>query len=157
MTALPLLVFGSVALGCVAAAALADLRHFEIPDHWSLAVVGLFAAYAAAALPLAAWWPHAAVGAALFGIGAWLFARGWLGGGDVKLLAACGVWSGFDALPQLLGGTVACGGALALAALAGRRAAGPGATYPAFTAGGPLPYAVAILGGAVYAATTLAA
>ena len=152
MSGIAFSVFGGVALGCVAAAALADVRSFEIPDHWSIAVAALFAAFAVAALPLADWWPHAVAGGGLFLGGALLFSRGWLGGGDVKLLAACAVWTGFDGLATLLGGTVLCGAVLALAALVARRTAGPAASYPAFVEGGPLPYAVAILGGALLCA-----
>ncbi len=154
MSDVPQLVFGGVALGCVAAAAVADLRHFEIPDQWSIAIAALFAAFAFAALPFGAWWPHPLAGALVFLGGALLFARGWLGGGDVKLLAACAVWTGFAGLPQFLVGTAACGGLLALTMIVARRVSGPEPAYPGLAADGPLPYAVAILGGALtYAAT----
>lgn len=134
------------ALACVAAAALADIRRFEIPDGWSIAVALLFAAFVVAEWPVAWWW-HLAAGLAMFGVGVLLFARGWLGGGDVKLLAACALWTGFAGLPWLIAGTTLSGAVLALVALMIRRAVGGRANYRAFETGGPLPYAVAILGG----------
>ena len=134
------------ALACVGGAALADIRRFEIPDGWSIAVALLFAAFVAVEWPVAWWW-HLAAGVAMFAVGVLLFARGWLGGGDVKLLAACALWTGFDGLPWLIAGTTLSGAVLAIVALLVRRAVGARATYRAFENGGPLPYAVAILGG----------
>lgn len=147
----------AAALACVAGAAIADLRHFEIPDGWSIAVALLFAVFALIAPSSAPspepWWAHAAAGVMVFLIGALLFACGWLGGGDVKLLAACAIWSGFAGLPWLLLGTVFAGGVLAFVAVVGRRLVRPGATYPGLKPDGPLPYAVAILVGAALLAT----
>ncbi|WP_226896249.1 prepilin peptidase [Polymorphobacter sp. PAMC 29334] len=146
-------VAAAAALACVAGAAYADIRHFEIPDGWSIAVAALFAVFAVTATTIEPWWEHAAAGAIVFFIGALLFDRGWLGGGDVKLLAACALWAGFSGLPLLLLGTVFAGGAMAVIAVVGRKLARPGATYPAFQYNGPLPYAVAILGGAILLAS----
>ncbi len=58
----------------------------------------------------------AAIGcaAAVFLGGAVLFARGYLGGGDVKLLAAATLWAGPAGTPTLLMLTGVLGGALAL-------------------------------------------
>lgn len=144
----PGLVLALAALACVGGAALADVRRFEIPDEWSIAVVLLFAGFAVVEWPLAGWWLHLAAGAAMFAVGVVLFARGWLGGGDVKLLAACAVWTGFDGLPWLIAGTTLCGALLAVVLLVARRFAGSRAVYPGLQADGPLPYAAAILGGA---------
>lgn len=131
----------------MAAAAISDIRCFEIPDRWSIAIAGLFAAFAIAAAPVEPWWAHLAAGIIVFAAGALLFSRGWLGGGDVKLLAACAIWSGFAGLPWLLLGTAITGGVLALIVVAARHLAGPDPSYPGFREGGPLPYAVAIFGG----------
>lgn len=141
------------ALMCVAGAAYADVRRFEIPDGWSIAVAALFAVFAASTTPAEPYWSHAAAGIVVFVVGALLFSRGWLGGGDVKLLAACALWAGFSGLPWLLLGTVSAGGVLALLAVVGRTLAKPGVAYPALQRDGPLPYAVAILGGAVLLAS----
>lgn len=144
----------AAALACVAGAAVADVRRFEIPDGWSVAVAALFVGFALVAPLPEPWWAHALAGIAVFALGAWLFDRGWLGGGDVKLLAACALWSGFAGLPWLLLGTVAAGGVLALIAVAGRRLARD-PTYPGLQRDGPLPYAVAILCGAIVLAAAL--
>ncbi len=141
-----------VAFACVAGAAIADIRRFEIPDGWSIAVAALFVVFAAVELPPGDWWRHAAAGAATFTVAVLLFARGWLGGGDVKLVAAVACWTGFAGLPMMLLGTVFTGGGLALAAVCARRLL-PQSTYPALQADGPLPYAVAILGGTALFAT----
>lgn len=142
------LVIGAAALACVGGAAVSDVRRFEIPDGWSIAVAALFAAFAFAEWPLPGLWQHAAAGIAMFAAGVALFARGWLGGGDVKLLAAVAVWTGFAGLPWLIAGTTLCGALLAIVALGARRLAPPSPRYPGLQPDGPLPYAVAILGGA---------
>jgi len=54
------------------------------------------------------------VALAVFLVGAVLFARGWLGGGDVKLLTAAVLWAGPAGTPALLMLTGVLGGALAL-------------------------------------------
>nr|WP_295663819.1 prepilin peptidase [Polymorphobacter sp.] len=146
-------VAAATALACVAGAAYADIRHFEIPDGWSVAIAALFVVFAFVAPPVEPWWAHVAAGAGVFFIGALLFSRGWLGGGDVKLLAACALWAGFLGLPLLLLGTAFAGGVLALLAVVGRMLATPAVTYRGLQRDGPLPYAVAILGGAILLAT----
>jgi prepilin peptidase CpaA len=63
---------------------------------------------------------HLAVGLALLGGGVVLFARGWMGGGDVKLLAVTGLWLGPAAMPALLLLTALAGGVLTLAMIVAR-------------------------------------
>ncbi|WP_419815151.1 A24 family peptidase [Glacieibacterium sp.] len=144
------------AAGCVIAAAVQDVRRFEIADGLSIAIVLLFLPFAASQVHGWEWAYHAAAGAAIFAVGVGLFAMNWMGGGDVKLLGACALWAGLDGLPTLMLGTMLAGGVLASVALVGRRLAGndSGHAYPGLRAGGPIPYAVAILGGvATWAAT----
>ncbi len=62
----------------------------------------------------AAWIGAVAVAAALFAAGALLFAWRLLGGGDVKLVAALGLWSGPEHLSLFAAVTALSGGALAL-------------------------------------------
>src|SRR6185437_3635688 len=79
-------------------AAFCDVRSYEIPDGFAVAIIGAFAlatlggnlTEALVALP---------IGATFFAAGAVMFSRGWLGGGDVKLLAATALW----VPPMLLG------------------------------------------------------
>ncbi|WP_439534954.1 prepilin peptidase, partial [Polymorphobacter sp.] len=63
------------ALGCVIAAAIEDLRRFEIPDQLSIALVALAIAYGALT-PGFDWLSHIAAPLAVFAIGLLLFARG---------------------------------------------------------------------------------
>ena len=63
---------------------------------------------------------HLAVGLALLGGGVVLFARGWMGGGDVKLLAVTGLWLVPAATPALLLLTALAGGLLTLAMIMAR-------------------------------------
>lgn len=55
-----------------------------------------------------------------FGIGLALFSAGWMGGGDVKLFAACCLWTGGPAIISFLFFTGLLGGVLALGLLIGR-------------------------------------
>ena len=54
------------------------------------------------------------VGLALFAGGALLFARGIIGGGDVKLIAASGLWFGWESLLAYLFAVTLMGGVLAI-------------------------------------------
>lgn len=155
----------TVALACVAAAALSlliacacDLRRFEIPD--TLSVVILIGAIGfGLATPEFGWLWHAGGLLVMFGIGLALFAAGWMGGGDIKLLVTTAAWTGLQGLPAYLVGVSLAGGVLAIVLLASRagfRTAGiapdrmPGPLQP----GAPMPYALAIAGGAFWWAAT---
>lgn len=100
---------------CVVAVAMAyDLVRFRIPNTASLVLVGLFVVGALVAGGPVDWLSHMGAGALLLAVGAVLFAFGWLGGGDVKLLAAISVWMGFSLLPAYLVLVGLAGGVLAL-------------------------------------------
>ena len=64
---------------------------------------------------------HLFAGGAALLIGFAMFARGWIGGGDGKLLAAAALWLGLDHLLPFLFWTAALGGLLSLVLLAYRR------------------------------------
>jgi prepilin peptidase CpaA len=146
-----LLLVGFVAL--MIAAAVGDFRRLVIPNWLVLALCALWplhiattGAVALATVPISIF-----VAAAVLAAGAFLFARGLVGGGDVKLLAAASLWAGPSGVLRLLLMTALCGGALALAFLAalgrlsdaGRRIPQAGAAMvgPGST---PIPYGVAI-------------
>ncbi len=76
-------------------------------------------------------------------VGTLPFSLGALGGGDVKLLAACGCVFGLSELLPLVVYTAVIGGALALTFLLARRVTGRKEKLV-------LPYAVAIAGGIVW-------
>lgn len=89
----------------MAFAAAMDLVTMTIPNRISLALIGAFLLLA----PFSGlgWQAllinHVAAGAAVLAIVVGMFALGWLGGGDGKLLAAAALWVGFDnLLPFLL-------------------------------------------------------
>jgi len=99
----------------MAAAAVEDFRRLVIPNLLPILLVVLWPVYFAAVAP-SLYGALAAIGCALavFIVGAILFARGYLGGGDVKLLSAATLWAGPAGTPELLLLTGVLGGALAL-------------------------------------------
>ena len=146
----------------MAVAAFEDFRRLAIPNLLPLLLCAGWPFYVAA-VPVPGGTVGAALGAlgvalAVFLVGGVLFARGWLGGGDVKLLSAATLWAGAPQALGLLVVTGLLGGALALILLspfgkfasAARQLLGPpdtppsqpGAPEPAV----PVPYGVAIAG-----------
>ena len=67
----------------------------------------------------------------MFLLGALLFAFGLFGGGDVKLVAAMALWTGFADLPRFLLIMGAAGGLLGLVLLLKRKRPQPASTAPA--------------------------
>jgi prepilin peptidase CpaA len=99
-------------------AALGDVIRFRISNRINLIVALLY-------LPAAIWmgsdivtilW-HLGAAATVLVAGIILFSLGMIGGGDVKLLAACGCWTGFAVLPLFLITVALAGGALAIVLL----------------------------------------
>jgi prepilin peptidase CpaA len=80
-------------------AAVSDVTRYEIP-HRACALVGAGYLLAGLGAPLGPWLCGLAVGAAVFAAGLALFAKGWLGGGDVKLLAVVVPWAGLTHLTE---------------------------------------------------------
>jgi prepilin peptidase CpaA len=149
---------GFVAL--MLAAALVDFRRLVIPNGLVVALCVLWLWHVASMRgisPVAVLETVAAAVLAL-AVGAVLFARGWLGGGDVKLFAAASLWAGAGALPDLLLLTGFLGGVLALLFLSplgpwlilAQRADPALAKDRALSVGRPsIPYGVAIAGAAL--------
>jgi prepilin peptidase CpaA len=98
-----------------------DLLTMTIPNRVSLA---LLAAFAAAAPLTGMPWPqvfsHLLAGFATLALGILMFDRGWLGGGDAKLLSAAVLWLGFENVVQYVFLVAALGGVLAATILAYR-------------------------------------
>lgn len=77
-----------------------DLFWMKIPNRFSLILILGFVFFAGlTAMPVGAVVWHVAAFAVVLFIGFALFAAGWVGGGDVKLASAAGLWLGFDLLP----------------------------------------------------------
>ena len=141
-------------------AAVSDVRRYQIPNRASAAVAVAFLAMAAVMRP-----PFLlgglAVGVGVLGVGALLFARRLMGGGDVKLLAAVGLWCGPGLLTPFALVTSLAGAALAavmLSPVARRLPAPPGDGWTQTDAAAgalrqPVPFAVAIAAGGLWVLT----
>ncbi|MGH6892435.1 MAG: A24 family peptidase, partial [Dongiaceae bacterium] len=94
------------------AAAISDIMRYRIPNYLVYAIVVTFAVATAFDFAWAAlgWSLLAAVGMLVLGAG--LFALGLFGGGDVKLISAMALWTGFADLPRFLLIMSAAGGLL---------------------------------------------
>jgi len=140
-------------------AGLEDLTSYTIRNWISLTLGGAFLALAVTAgMSLRDLALHFGVGFAALLVGMVMFARGWIGGGDAKLLAACCLWFGWPDTAAFLIDTVLTGGGFAVVLLMARgdlaRAFMPvrqGWVARLATPGEPAPYGVAIAIGALIA------
>ena len=144
--------------GLMLTAALEDFRSLSISNRLTVGLCALWPLHLATTpLTIAPW---GALGCALasFLAGAVLFARGIMGGGDVKLLAAAVLWAGPGSVGPLLVATGLFGGLLALLLLLPSTAPLMTALRPAavLPEGGtaarfkaPVPYGVAIAAAAL--------
>jgi prepilin peptidase CpaA len=139
-------------------AALEDLRRLIIPNALtlSLCVLWPFSVVVTPSILVIL----ASLGCALtvFLAGALCFSRGYLGGGDVKLLAAATLWAGPGGTAPLLVLTGVLGGLLALLLLIppgaqiaafARAKLGPAEVPEKFAGATPVPYGVAIAAAAL--------
>jgi len=157
-----------VALALVTGAGLHDIAVRTVPNWLSIALlpVGAIARFLDGDLLLGV-----GIAAAVFFFAALLWLRGWMGGGDTKLLGAVALVVPPGRIPELLLMTALCGGVLALFYLlmsyvVKRPAGGRRQTLLARLAKaecwrlsrrGPLPYAVAIAGGSILSLSPLVA
>ena len=145
--------------GLVIFAALKDLASYTIPNWISAALAISFAPAAlAVGVPLGEIGLSLAVGLGVLVLAVGMFALGWVGGGDAKLMPAAALWVGLKGLAPFALYTGLAGGALALALLALRSVwlrpaalAGPAWTRRLATPGEATPYGVAIAVGALAA------
>ncbi len=147
--------------GLLLFAAASDATRFVIPNTVSVAILAVFVA-AVVASPLEfRWIDQIGAFALVFGVGWTLFAFGFVGGGDVKLMAAIAPWCGLTALPTELAYVALSGGVLAVTLL-GMRYFLPkmmATTLPnrsinlprVLRSGEPMPYGVAIAIGTLLA------
>ncbi|MGE0152151.1 MAG: prepilin peptidase [Reyranellaceae bacterium] len=114
-----------LALVCTLAwAAVNDALWFRIPNAIPIAILALFPLYLLAGGRGADQLHWALlIALATFLLGALMFARGWMGGGDVKLLAALALWAGPTHFPTFIVMTSIAGGVLVLVGLLPGRAA----------------------------------
>lgn len=142
-----------LAMGTLGWCAIADLRTYTIPNWACAAVALLWAAFAALTRepplgPLIA-------SLCILGLGAVLFFRGLMGGGDVKLLPAATLWAGPHGLAAFAIVAGLSGAAVALVILSPARRLLPAPPASLAAAADPLqrpmPFGVAIAAGGLWA------
>ena len=128
------------------AAAVEDAIRLRISNVTSIGVLATaLVAMGLAGFPISLW-QNAAVFALLLTGGTLLFAAGKIGGGDVKLLAALGLWFNFGGAVWLLSSVFIAGGILAIGFLLVRGFRGLRSSKGSRVG---LPYGLAILAGAL--------
>lgn len=137
---------GALAAAHLAIAALSDVLTRSIPD-WVPSMVAVLGVVSLALGGFAA--GPIAVAAALFLLGFAAFALGLVGGGDVKLLAAVGLWIPPAALHDFFTVMALTGAVLALVVVARRRLLAA-VTGAAVAEPASVPYGAAIAAGAGY-------
>lgn len=142
----------------LAAAALQDMYRLRISNFFPVAIVLLFPAYAVAKGLDTSIWQNGAVFLTVLALGILAFGAHWLGGGDVKLLAATALWFDITGAAWLIGAIAILGAMIALLFICFRRIvpepvllrSGMVSLKPK----GPIPYGIAISGGAIAAILT---
>jgi prepilin peptidase CpaA len=140
----------------VSVAAIFDASSMIIPNWLNALIAALFVPVALAAnMELAAIGWNLALGVAVFAVGAGLFFLRVMGGGDVKMIAACAVWLGLPLMTPFLLFTAIAGGALAAIALVARRIVPAGVSEAGWTRWltvrrTGVPYGIAIAAGAIF-------
>ena len=131
-------------------------------DGWRLRISNVFpilviaGAVVAAILagPTLALWQNLLLFAALLTVGTFLFSAGMLGGGDVKMLAACSLWFNLASGWKMLVAVAIAGGLIAIFLISIRPAIGkPTASWIVLRPRGGIPYGIAI----AFGTATLAA
>ena len=113
--------------GAMALAGSMDLITMTIPNRISLFLVAAFLALAPfVGLTPVQFATHLASGGAMLAIGIFMFARGWIGGGDAKIFAAAALWFGFDHLGDFTLLSAVAGGILTVTLLLFRMLPLPG-------------------------------
>ena len=142
----------------VITAGLKDLTTMKIPNWISASLFILFfPAALALGLPVNQILIHLGLAVAVLLVGMIVFALRWLGGGDVKLMAATCLWLGLTASGAFALYTALVGGVFGLALLLARHHIGPflpsslGWVSTLMEPKGDIPYGIAIAAGALLA------
>jgi prepilin peptidase CpaA len=128
-------------------AAIQDAWRLRISDWISgLIAIGAFVALAIDG-PVSGLWQNLLLFAAVLAVGTFMFGRGWMGGGDIKLLAASALWFDLSDGWKLLVAIAITGGIEALLVIILRRMPWPDRLRGGvllLRRGGPIPYGIAI-------------
>ncbi|GAA4008881.1 hypothetical protein GCM10022280_02060 [Sphingomonas swuensis] len=140
-------------------AALQDAAKLKISNYLVGAVLLLGILAAILAGPRLSLWENGLSFVIALTIGTFLFGRGMLGGGDVKLFAATILWFEFGGALRFLLMTAIAGGVLAVVLIFGRMLPWPDAIRSRVRALQPkagIPYGIAIAAGAILTSSALA-
>jgi len=137
------------------AAAVQDVYQLRISNAFPVAIFLLFPVYALVKGVDATIWQNVAVFVAVLALGILAFGAHWLGGGDVKLLAATAFWFDISGAAWLIGGIAMLGAAIALLFIFFRRVIPERlllrSGMVSLKRRGPIPYGLGIAGGAIAA------
>ncbi|WP_409432514.1 prepilin peptidase [Litorimonas sp. RW-G-Af-16] len=151
----PALILFLVFVACMLVAAFKDATTFTIPNWISLAIIAAFIAV----VPFT--WQgvgvlgeHVLVGLAFFAAGFTMFALGWLGGGDAKMMAATALWWTWPDAVTYIFSTTVVGLGLAVVIILGRnfipvRVLTSPWTHKIFKEEKNMPYGIALAAGGV--------
>ena len=136
------------------AAARSDAKSFIIPNRLNVAVFALYVPYVLSAPTPIQWIMTSVVAGGVLLAGFALFAAGYMGGGDVKLLASTALWAGPGMVLAFVVLTASAGGVLSAVVLLQCRY---GWVLGLSSAEGPraVPYGIAIATGGVFVALQL--
>lgn len=148
---LPYFSYGFSALLLLAAGQ--DLWKLRISNIFPIALIALYLVRAVFVGWQSDMWQNLAVFSLALSAGTFLFAKRWLGGGDVKLFAATALWFDFVAAPYLLVAITFGGALIALVFIFMRRLLPAGLDektgWESLKRRGPIPYGLAIAIGAI--------
>ena len=140
-------------MAMLAAAAIQDVAQLKISNLLSGGVLVLAVIVMAVVGPEIRVWENLLVFVATLAVGTFLFSSGWLGGGDVKLLAATSLWYHLGGAFWFFVSVAIAGGLFALFLIIIRRLTWGDALRqraPILRKGGGIPYGVAIAIGAAF-------
>jgi len=130
------------------AAAAEDGWRLRISNAFPLLIIATAIVAAILAGPTLGLWQNLLLFAALLFVGTLLFSAGMMGGGDVKLLAACGLWFDLSSGWKMLVAVAIAGGIIAILLISIRPFVGkPDAKWVLLRPRGGIPYGIAIAAG----------
>jgi prepilin peptidase CpaA len=139
----------------LAGAAIQDVASLRISNLFPIVLIALFGLWLYANGVPDSIWKNGLMFLLILAIGIGMFALRWLGGGDVKLLAAGALWFDFQGGISMFVYMCLCGGLLSLFLIFARRMIPAPVRdrlgWPGLKPRGPIPYGIAISVGIVLA------
>jgi prepilin peptidase CpaA len=141
-------------VGLLLAAAWWDFTSFTIPNSFSLGIAVLFPGYVVTTTAPVDWNAALVIAGVILVIGFVMFTRNWIGGGDVKLLAATALWAGPELVAPFIVLTAVIGGVISMFLLL-RLQYGWIIGFPLPESSRSVPYGVAVSCGGLFVASRL--